>query len=414
MVKNLGKKQAKIIWNKLPVLNTGLKIDSIGFSPDGKLLAGSHYNGRRQVIHIWNVKSKERIKTITLNEDTSIPIKSVAFSPDGKCVLVYIKKVYILGVESGKVETLKEHTDYVSSAAYSPDGKYVVSVANDKVYIWDVETGTTIKTLNENRESVTSVAYSTDGKYVVSGSNDRTVRIWDVESGTAIKTLNGHTEYVSAVAYSPDGKYVVSGSGHGTVRIWDIASGEEIQKHEGGSRVNSVAYSPDGKYVVSGSGKIHIWNTKTGKVQQMMEESTSSIAFSQDGIYIASTCSPSPYQTCTDPFKISIWKMNDSDIWRNYLRDNEGWDGVGEQDPRLMSPDEREEFLKWHPDNIMSNPNLPDSLRERWELDVKEPKSSEVLGNVKPLIDGTCEKIGKLYQKFEHDVLVELYEKLKT
>jgi len=53
--------------------------------------------------------------------------------------------------------------------------------------------------------------------------------------------------------------------------------------------------------------------------------------------------------------------------------------------------------------------NLSDSVRERWALDVpKESKSADVLGNVTPFIDRTCKRIGKLYQKYEHDV-----EKLK-
>ena len=426
MAKSVIEKQPKMIWEEYHTLDINQKIDSISFSPDGKLLACgenvTEYPSKPTSIHIWNVESNTKIKTLTLDVNSS-RIRAVTFSPDGKCVLgCTFGSAYILDVTSGNVKQklILERDGTIKCATYSPDGNYVVSGStHGKGHIWDVKSGTTIRTLEVGyRTDLHSVAYSPDGKYVVSGYGeyvstgheyrDNTVRIWDVESGIAIKTLNGHTKEVSSVAYSPDGKYVVSGSSDGAVRIWDIVSGKEKHKLDGKSGVNTVAYSPDGKYVVAGSGnKINIWNTKTGKVQQMMKESTSSIAFSQDGIYIASTCISGTWENCVHPFKIRLWKMKNSNILRKYLRDTEGWNGMKEQDTRLMSPEEQEEFLKWHPDNIMSN--LSDSVRERWALDVpKESKSADVLGNVTPFIDRTCKRIGKLYQKYEHDV-----EKLK-
>ena len=61
--------------------------------------------------------------------------------------------------------------------------------------------------------SVTSVAFSPDGKKIVSGSYDQTIRVWDAETGKEIiQPLEGHSGYVNSVAFSPDGKKIVSGS----------------------------------------------------------------------------------------------------------------------------------------------------------------------------------------------------------
>jgi WD40 repeat protein len=95
---------------------------------------------------------------------------------------------------------------------------------------------------------VTSVAFSPDGKQVVSGSWDKTVRLWDAATGAPQQTLEGHSDPVTSVAFSPDGKQVVSGSGDETVRLWDAATGALQQTLEGHSDpVTSVAFSPDGK-----------------------------------------------------------------------------------------------------------------------------------------------------------------------
>jgi WD40 repeat protein len=60
--------------------------------------------------------------------------------------------------------------------------------------------------------SVSSVAFSPDGKQVVSSSDDNTVRLWDAVTGAALQTLTGHSDTVRSVAFSADGKQVVSGS----------------------------------------------------------------------------------------------------------------------------------------------------------------------------------------------------------
>ena len=36
---------------------------------------------------------------------------------------------------------------------------------------------------------VTSVAFSPDGKRIVSGSDDKLVKIWDVETGTEVRSF---------------------------------------------------------------------------------------------------------------------------------------------------------------------------------------------------------------------------------
>jgi WD40 repeat protein len=66
---------------------------------------------------------------------------------------------------------------------------------------------------------VSSVAFSPDGKQVVSGSYDSTVRLWDAVTGVSLQTLEGHSDYVNSVAFSPDGQQLASRSDDKTVRL---------------------------------------------------------------------------------------------------------------------------------------------------------------------------------------------------
>jgi WD40 repeat protein len=111
------------------------------------------------------------------------------------------------------------------------------------VRLWDTVTGAALQTLKGHSGWVTSIAFSSDGKQIVSGSDDEMVRLWDAVTGAALQTLEGYSNRVNSVAFSPDGKQVVSGSGDKTVRLWDAVAGAALQTLEGHSGwVNSVAF----------------------------------------------------------------------------------------------------------------------------------------------------------------------------
>ena len=63
-----------------------------------------------------------------------------------------------------------------------------------------------LQILEGHYSSVSSVAFSPDGKQVVSGSNNRTVRLWDSVTGAALQTLEGHSGGVYSVAFSAVGR----------------------------------------------------------------------------------------------------------------------------------------------------------------------------------------------------------------
>ena len=106
--------------------------------------------------------------------------------------------------------------------AYSPDGTRLAVASSIGIWFYDAETGEALDGFIRHTSYVSSAAFSPDGKTLASGSFDGTVYLWDAQTGKNIKTLTGHTWQVESVAFSPDGETLASGSFDGTVLLWQL------------------------------------------------------------------------------------------------------------------------------------------------------------------------------------------------
>ena len=201
--------------------------------------------------------------------------------------------------------TLKGHTDFVSSIAFSPDGEKLVSGSWDNsIILWDPYTYKKIETgLHTN--DVTSVTFSPDGQRIASAGADKVIRLWTRDATFLASTITDVTlgKYTSVVFINPfrPGDYRVAAANDldGNIYFFDYddnsshwrANWSKIGMHA----TSSLAVSPDQSMLASGGTKrdsnVLLWDPYNNTIPKRLEghtESVTSVAFSPDREILAS------------------------------------------------------------------------------------------------------------------------------
>ena len=232
-------------------------------------------------------------------------VSTAAFSPDGRRVVTasddYTARIWDAGTGLAVAPPLR-HQDRVRTAVFSPDGRRVVTASRDfTARVWDAVTGQPIGEPLQHGNDVESAAFSPDGRLIVTASADRTARMWDADTGRPAGAPLRHEKWVYAAAFSPDGRRIATASGDKTARIWDAATGLPIIapiRHD--DMVVSVAFAPDSRRIVTTSFEktARIWDADTGhpigaplQHKSMVREAT----FSPDGRRIVTVSDNTPW-----------------------------------------------------------------------------------------------------------------------
>jgi WD40 repeat protein len=299
-------------WAKQAVLpsRSNAKVKAVTFTPDSQsVVAASEYG----TVRVWALTQQTQ-EVFTAGYGISGFPYDVVFSFDcrfmaaARCLGGEARIWKLIPGESDEHLVIARPWDGMyDAAAFSPDGCSVVFGAEDGIHVWDTATGTQRSTMNGHSDRVTALAFSRDGQFLVSGADDTTILVWNFTAGTEQPdyVLKGHTWGVNSVAFSTDAKLVVSTSPvDGTMRVWSGAISVNESVIEGHTRaVSTISFSHDGGHIASGSedSTIRVWDAVTGRQKYILEgheRPIERVVFSPDSQTIAS---------CSQDHTVRLW-----------------------------------------------------------------------------------------------------------
>jgi WD40 repeat protein len=213
---------------------------------------------------LWDADSGNEIGILTGHQSG---LCGAAFSPDNTRIVTSSDdgsaRVWE-AIEAMDVDTTSPRRAVVSNLAFSPDGTRILASDEEVVRILDAATGRNIQTLQGHTDRVTSAVFSGDGRRILTASHDGTARVWDAVTGATLRTLAGH-RWTSSAAFSPDGALVLTSDSDGA-RIWDATTGAELHRRDTPFGVLSASFSPDGRQVLTvwGDCGAVVWDAISG------------------------------------------------------------------------------------------------------------------------------------------------------
>ncbi|WP_375466966.1 hypothetical protein [uncultured Nostoc sp.] len=200
---------------------------AVAITPDGqRLVSGS---GDNKII-VWDIADTKKCKirhTFDGNDGHTKPVVSIAINPDQEDIIVsgsYDNTIKIWDINTGRIlGTENGRIGDITSVSISPNGRFIAAGSDKSIIkIWELNlmpySMTFKESFQEHTERITSLAF-TSNKTLYSGSNDGTVRIWDVENKKQIKCINTGFQTISSITISPEEEIIVCSNQQTEIQI---------------------------------------------------------------------------------------------------------------------------------------------------------------------------------------------------
>ena len=317
----------------------GGRIHGVAASRDGKTLAAAcaaklDGENRPSEIAIWNLENTKQRKSLVAG---AADFTEVQFSEKEPLLAAARADGWVLAwsPEGVPQSRLKAHQDRITSLAFAPDGKSLVTTSwEPTARLWDMPRYPMPVALPGESKIPSTLVYDATGNQLIAGGMDKTIRILDPSGKKPERQLQIKSETTLGLAVSSNGKYLATSGGRENglpqggarmairmaagpgappavakpelITLWELETGKELRTFAGHKEVvNVLAFSPNSLLLASGSADktVRLWNVGTGEEQMQLIGHSAPIvglAFHPNGKTLASA---------SDDGSVRLWDL---------------------------------------------------------------------------------------------------------
>lgn len=244
----------------------GGRVQAVAYAPNGKFLAV----GTSSNIRLYDTDNYEMTQSIP----TSSYVRNIIWSPDSTLFLACIggELVMVDALTGQLLHSLLDTQDAIvgdpGKMVWSPDGKYVASVAlllyHAEAWIWDAASGERVYTLKNDATFpyAEGISWSPDGNYLAvsyryGGSlttQTDEIHLWEINASPSVTAQWPLPRFAAGkLQWSSDGQYLLMSSYEAFYLINAVTG--IILKQVPLPGIDSFALSPDNKLVSIGAGR---------------------------------------------------------------------------------------------------------------------------------------------------------------
>jgi WD40 repeat protein len=281
------------IWSAADAkLFHALKLDSLKAKESGgprirrTLSDGLAYSADRPELFIggqrWDLTKGEPIPLMADDDFRFEQTNSyrAVFTPDARRAASFLNGHALLFWEPGTAKTIqqiepagKKSYGEWAAVAFHSSGKVAVTgkwflprnpedptPLEDTIYVWDLETGKSLRSFRTSRTAVARMMLSPDGETLAVIGFPTRLELWHLPSGRLLREMYladvenlPNTVSLPTLAFAPHGQWIAFAHREGEILLLETMTGKEIHAYKGhNGYITALAFAPDSRRMLSG------------------------------------------------------------------------------------------------------------------------------------------------------------------